>query len=151
MQQRTATPAWVKAIALWQAIVLFAICVACYFYPWVIFGEVAYILMALLPVALFGAAVFAVGILLVAAAFGPSRKVLRIALITAFVFDMQVTVILLALTLQIDNAGLMGSLPAVVSPLMVFLAFAIPSALAVLKLSAKPLAADSAAEVSQRP
>ena len=134
MRQETVLSAWIRAIGLWHAVAFFLTGIACFGFPWAVFGEVAFIPMASLPARLFGAALTTIGIFLIIATISRSVKVMRIALITAFILDMQVSVILLAFTLQIDNAELMGNVPAAINPLIAFLAFAIPSAVAVFKL-----------------
>lgn len=134
MKHGLAAPPWVRAVALWHALALIPISAAAYVSSEGLFGEVVNHSMARLPIMLLAAALAAIILLLIVAGLGQSRSTLRLALMTAFVLDMQVTVTLFLSSFHLDNSGLLGSFPAVAAPFVPFLAFAIPGAAAVFAL-----------------
>jgi len=134
MQDERAAPAWIRGIAFWHAVALLILSFACYVFPDVLFGDVIYLSQAVFPIALLGTALFAIGVLLTMASFSRSKKVLRISLITVFILDMQLTIVLLMFTFQIDNAELLGGVSVFTGTLATLVAFAIPAAAAVFML-----------------
>ena len=134
MKHEPAAPSWVRAVALWHALALIPFCAAAYVSSEGLFGEVVNHSMARMPIMLLAAALAAIILLLAVAGLGQSRSSLRLALMTAFVLDMQVTVLLFLYSFHLDNSGLLGSFPAVAAPFVPFLGFAIPGAAAVFAL-----------------
>lgn len=131
---------------MWHAVALLPISLACYVSSRLLFGDIVYHSAARLPIMLLGTALFAIFVLLTVAAIGRSKKVLRLALITAFVLDMQAFMVLYLYIFQIDNASLLGGIPIQASRLVLFLALAVPAAVAVFALREKlPVPADGAA------
>jgi hypothetical protein len=145
MSQEPTSPVWTRAVSIWHAVAFFAASIACYLYPDFLFGDAAFLGQALLPMFLLGCAMFAAGVLMTVAAVGRSRTVLRLALVTAFVFDIQAAMVLLLFTYQIDNADLLGGIPTLAGPLMTFAAFAIPAAAAVFMLRERIVSASASA------
>ena len=148
MNPEPAAPSWVRAVSLWHALALIPMSAAAYVSSEGLFGEVVNFSMARLPIMLLAAALAAISLLLIVAGCGRSRGTLRLALMTAFVLDIQVSMLLFLFSFQLDNSGLLGGFPATAAPLVPFLAFAIPGAAAVFALRDTSPATDSARRLS---
>ena len=134
MTPEPAIPAWVRMVSLWHLTALIPFSAAAYVSSETVFGEIVNLGMARIPITLLAAAIAAISLLLTVATCSRSRHTLRLALMTAFVLDMQVVVLLFLSTFQLDNSGLLGDFPAVAAPIVSFLAFAVPGAAAVFSL-----------------
>ena len=137
MKRESDVPVWVRAVSLWHTAVLIPISAAAYVASEALFGEIVNLGMARIPIMLLAAALAAMSLLLLVAGCRRSRETLRLALMTAFVLDMQVVMLLFFFTFQLDNSGLLGDFPVLAAPIVPFVALAIPGAAAVFALRDK--------------
>jgi hypothetical protein len=134
------TPSWIGAI-VWVHAGCFALLgIGCHVAPQAIFGQSAWIPMARLTAALLAAALLAIAVFLVMAVRAAGRSTLRLALLTALAFDVQVPIVLSLHPAVFEFLHVDRGIPAMLVPLAVVFGLAVPAilALSALKRHAQP-------------